>query len=158
MEIRWNTDEWCFEEMDPFVCELLRALPSCALPDDDAAHERIFSSPTQGADKESDQEWRENVIPELREHFQAHVDAVISNLNAMTTEGELSAVRIPAANALAWIHTLNQARLALGARHGITGSDIEGRRKPRSSAKAHALMQIDFYGTLLGLLLARTEI
>ena len=158
MEIRWNEDEWCFEEMDPFVCELLRALPSCALLDDDVAHGRIFSSPTRGADKEADQEWKETVTPELRELFQTHVDVVISDLATMKIDGESSSLRIPAANACAWIHTLNQARLALGARHGVTENDVEGRRKPRSKAKAHALMQIDFYGTLIGLLLTRTEI
>ena len=158
MEIRLDEAGWHFGEMDSFVIEMLRELPGRAATDDDAARARIFSSPTDGADAQEDQDWRENVTPELREFFQSHVDVVRGNLAQLKTDGATATLSIPIANARAWIHTLNQARLALGARHGVTEDDIEVRRKPRSEAKAYALMQIDFYGMLLGLLLSRTEL
>ena len=158
MQIRWDEEGWHFEEMDPFEIGLLRELPASALLDDEAARERILSSPTHGADAEADQEWREHVVPGLAELFRSNVDVVVDDLAAMRTHGEESSVHIPAKNARAWIHTLNQARLALGAMHGVTEADIEGRRRTRSRAKAKALMQIEVYGMLLGLLLAHTEI
>ena len=158
MEVHRNEEGWHFEEMDSFVADLLRELPGCAVLDDDKATERIFSSPTHGEDKEADQEWRENVEPEMRELFQSHIDVVVGDLARMKVEGENSSIRIPKENVRAWIHTLNQARLALGAKHGITENDVEGRRKPRTNAKTFALMQIDFYGMLLSVLLRHTEL
>jgi hypothetical protein len=158
MHVHRDEEAWHFEGMDPFVVELLRELPGCAMMDDDKARRRICSSPTHGADQEADQEWRENVEPELRELFQSHVDVVVSDLAAMKTEGESSSIQIPAANARAWVHTLNQARLALGAKHDFTESELQGRRKARTNAKLFAVMQIDFYGMLLSLLLRHTEL
>jgi hypothetical protein len=158
MQIRREEEAWNFEEMDPFVAELLRELPGSAVPDDDKSRQRVFTSPTAGADEEADEEWRENVEPELRELFQSHVDVVVGDLAGMKTDRETSSLRIPDANSRAWIHTLNQARLALGAKHGVTDADTAGRRKNRQPAKAYALLQIDFYGMLLSLLLRHTEL
>ena len=158
MELRWDDDGWHFEQMDSLVTELLGHVPSCAMLQDDAAEARIFTSPTGGADTEEDQDWRENVVPELRELFQSHVDVVRADLTRMKTEGGTSALHIPAGNGRAWIHTLNQARLALGAKHGIIEEEIEARRKVHGVDKSYALLQIDFYGMLLGLILSRTEL
>jgi Domain of unknown function (DUF2017) len=157
MEIRASDEGWTFEDIDPLIGQLLRALPGCAAADDEIARRRIFSSPTAGADPAADEEWRENVEPEMRELFQSHVDVVAGDLAAMTEkEGDLT-LEIPLENARAWIHTLNQARLALGAKHGVTDADTSGRRKRHTSAKAFALMQIDFYAMILSLLLGQTE-
>jgi hypothetical protein len=128
------------------------------MSDDDKARRRICSSPTHGADGEADQDWRENVEPDMRELFQSHVDVVVGDLAGMKVDGESSAVRIPLGNARGWIHALNQARLALAAKHDVTESDTKGRRKARADRKMVAMMQIDFYGMLLSLLLQHTEI
>ena len=157
MEIRNTEDGWIFEEIDPLILELLRGLPACAAPDDDAARKRIFSTPTRGADAEADNDWREYVEPELRELFKDHVDVVTADLAAMPKGDGTFTLSIPAENGRAWIHTLNQARLALGARHGVTDDDTAGRRR-HTGEKAFVIMQIDFYGMLLGLLLGRTEL
>jgi hypothetical protein len=158
MEIRSSEQEWIFEEIDPLIAQLLRNLPGCAAADDEVASRRIFSSPTAGADPEADEEWRENVEPEMRELFQSNVDVVIGDLAAMKDGGETFTLSIPVRNARAWIHTLNQARLALGAKHGVTDDDTAGRRKRHTSAKSFALMQIDFYAMLISLLLRHTEL
>ena len=148
---------WVFADMEPLIVELLRGLPACADPDDEASRKRIFSTPTAGDDPQADREWREEVEPELRELFQTHVDAVAADLAAIQQKGDTFTLGIPAENSRAWIHTLNQARLALGARHGVTDEDTAGKRRHRG-AKAFAIMQIDFYAMLLSMLLERTEL
>ena len=158
MEVRSSEQGWIFEDIDPLIGELLRGLPGCAAADEEPARRRIFSSPTAGADPEADQEWHENVVPEMRELFQSHVDVVAGDLAAMTEREDSFTLNIPVENARAWIHTLNQARLALAAKHGVTDDDTAGRRKRHTSAKAFALMQIDFYAMLLSLLLGQTEL
>jgi hypothetical protein len=157
MEIRMNDNGWVFEDMDPLIIELLRGLPSCAAPDDEAAYQRIFSTPTGGDNAEADQDWREHVEPEMRELFKTHVGVAAADLAAMRWNGEAFTLSIATENSRAWIHTLNQARLALGARHGVTDDDTAGHRR-HNGAKGFAIMQIDFYGMLLGLLLGRTEL
>ncbi len=157
MRIRADDEGWQFEEMDPVVEGLLRMIPECASPDDEAAGRRIFSAPTGGKDPEADREWTETVEPELRELFKSHVDVVAADLSAMKEDGEAVSMSIPMANVRAWIHTLNQARLALAARHGFTEEDISG-AKEHTGEESFAIMQIDFYGTLLGLLLRRVEL
>ena len=157
MEIQIGESGWVFAEMEPLIVELLRALPACADPGDEAARRRIFSSPTAGADAEADREWREDVEPEMRALFQSHVEVAAADLAGIRQTGDTFTLGIPAKNSRAWIHTLNQARLALGARHGVTDEDTAGRRRPRG-AKAFAIMQIDFYAMLLSTLLDRTEL
>ena len=157
MEIQTGEGGWVFADMELLIVELLRGLPACADPDDEASRRRIFSTPTAGADAKADREWREEVEPELRELFQSHLKVVATDIAAISQKGDASTLAIPAKNARAWIHTLNQARLALGARHGVTDGDTAGRRRPRGP-KAFAMMQIDFYGMLLSALLDHTEL
>ncbi len=157
MEVRTTDDGWVFEDMDPLIVDLLRELPACAATDDDAARKRIFGSLTGGADPQADSEWAEEIEPELHELFQSHLDIVSSDIATIHREGDEFTLKLGLENARAWVHTLNQARLALGARHGVTEDDTAGRRR-HSGAKRFAIMQIDFYGMLLSLLLPRTEI
>ena len=160
MEIQSSDEGWVFSEMDPFIAELFRILPASAAPDDDASRKRIFSAPTRGRDAAAanlNRDWSEYVEPDLRELFKTHVDIVAADLARMKGGEESSTLGIPVKNARAWIHTLNQARLALGARHGVTDDDTAGRRRPRGP-KAFAIMQIDFYGMLLSALLEHTEL
>jgi hypothetical protein len=157
MEIQTSEKGWVFADMEPFIVELLRGLPACADPDDEASRARIFSTPTGGADPEADIEWREENEPEMRELFQTHVDIAAADIAVIRQEGDAFTLAIPSENSRAWIHTLNQARLALGVRHAVTEGDTAGRRRHRG-AKAFAIMQIDFYGMLLSVLLAHTEL
>ena len=158
MEIRVTDDGWVFEEMDPFIVELIRNVPGSAVADDEPARSRIFSAPTGGSDLEADAEWREHVEPGMRELFQSHTDIVAADIATVRRKEDAFTLSIPAAHARAWIHTLNQARLALGALHGVTDDDTTGRRRKHGEAKAFAIMQIDFYGMLLGYLLSGTEL
>ncbi len=157
MNIVWGAKSIIFSELDELIASLLRQLADCAETDDDAARARIYSSPTRGADEEMDDEWREHVEPGLRELFATHTDLVRADL-ATLTDDEHATLTVPTRHAPAWIHTLNQARLALAARHGITEADMEGERPPKTHDTAFALLQIEIYGAILGLMLQHTEI
>ena len=157
MNIVWSTKTIIFSELDPLIATLLRQLADCAEADDDAARDRIYSTPTRGADEEMDDEWREHVEPGLRELFTTHTDLVRADLATLTDE-ENATLTVPTAHAPAWVHTLNQARLALAARHDIAEADMEGERAPKDPDAAFALLQIEIYGAILSLLLQHTEI
>jgi len=158
MEIHQDEDGWRFAELDALVTDLLRQMPACALLEDDSVQARLFSSPTQGGDGQQDEEWQEFVVPGLRELFQGHVDIVRGDLARLKYDGTTASLTVPTAHGRAWIHALNQARLALAAKHGMTEDDIEARRPVRGQEKAFALLQIDFYGMLLGIFLRGTEL
>ena len=48
----------------------------------------------------------------------------------------------------AWIHALNQARLALAARHDFSERELEREIPAEGDDRAFALFQIHFYGLL----------
>jgi hypothetical protein len=158
MNFQWEDGDVMFGELDEFWTELLRRLPESAATQDEPARKRLFGGPTAGTDPEADEEWREVVEPELEELFQSHIDVVSSDLqNLRVIDGE-STLRIPADHLRAWVHTLNQARLAIGARNGITEDDMEGRRAFDTQEKGFAMLQIEVYGLVLGFLLRHTEL
>src|SRR5690606_35522168 len=104
------------------------------------------------------EEWKEFVVPEMRDRFQSAIDTVRDDLSGFPESGtgdEFSLV-FPTAHLEAWIHSLNQARLALAARYEITEEDMES--IPMSGdARALALFQIHFYGYLQERFLAELE-
>jgi hypothetical protein len=158
MNIQWEDGGLVFGDLDEFLTELLRRLPECAATDDEPARKRMFGRPTGGKDPEADEEWQEVVQPELRELFQSHVDAVSADLAGLTQEDGVGLLRVPPEHARAWVHTLNQARLALAARHDVTEADMEGRQAVEEEDKAFALFQIEIYGLILGFLLRHVEL
>jgi hypothetical protein len=158
MNFLWEDESVVFSDLDDFWSELLRRLPESAAPDDEPARKRLFGAPTGGKDPEADAEWAEVVEPELRELFQTHIDVVAGDLQTMVEVDEGNSLRIPADHLPAWIHTLNQARLAIGARNGVTEDDMEGRRAFETQEKGFAMLQIEVYGLLLGIMLRNTEL
>jgi hypothetical protein len=158
MKLEWKTKSFALTGLDPFTAELLRRLPGCAGTDDDVARRRIFPAPTGGKEEDTDTDWHENVEPELREIFASHIAVVEADLAKMRAGDEGEALRIPQAHGPAWIHTLNQARLALGARHNITEDHMNGEEFPENQQDALAVLQVDFYGAILAFLLRHTEL
>ena len=157
MIIQRQEDEIVFRGVDSFFEELLRQLPESALPGDAASRARIFTPLTGGRDREADAEWQELNEPELRELFKSHLDVVADDLKNLTGEEDDRSVSFPLNHVPAWIHTLNQARLAIAARYGFTEDDIEG-RVDVSPKKAVILRQIEIYAELLGFLLQHTDL
>jgi hypothetical protein len=137
--------------IDLFCCELLHQIPLTADPGEDGpAHDRFFSSPTGGREPEFAKDWEEFVEPELRSLFQEARDVVRGDLAGFPPDDPSAevALHIPVKHLEAWIHALNQARLALAARHGFTEKDMEGRVPISGDTRALSLFQIHFYGFL----------
>ena len=136
--------------LDPFACALLRQIvPSAAPGEDPAARARLYSSPTGGAEPEFDEEWQEYIEPGLREQFQTNLSLVETDLAALPAQGseDAAVLRIPVDHLDSWINALNQARLALAARHSITEEDMESELL-LGDARGFALFQVEFYGSL----------
>ncbi len=163
MKIEWTEEHVVFSEIDDFMLDVLQKIPLNAAALDDKVISRIYPTLTDGVDEDADEDWREHVMPGLSELFQTHMDVVIKDLKQIEKEGdekegEISTLTFPASHVRSWMHTLNQARLALGALHDVTEDDIEGRKKDHAGEKSFALFQIEIYGLILSLMLQHTEL
>ena len=136
--------------LDPFALDLLRQIAGCASDDDPAAQARLFPSPTNGAEGQLDHDWKNYVEPDLRRLFQSSLEVIEEDLESGVSGSSSKArtLQIPIAHLDAWIHGLNQARLAIVARHGFSSAELEGETPLEGSARALALFQTHFYGFL----------
>lgn len=131
----------------PLLDVVLRELPSLLGPEQpEAAKRRLFPDP--GGDPEQVEEWRRTQHPEL---FALLADArsiVERDLASLTAASTSSRLTIPAAHANAWISALNAARLALGAVHGVTATDMESEDEPALDERGWAILRIHLYAWL----------
>ena len=138
-------------EMD-FLCSqfILQIVPSASATDDPAAQRRLYSSPSGGREAEFDEDWKNYVKPDLQNIFRSAQEIVEGDLKRFDPDeaDESSTLRIPVKNLEAWIHTLNQARLAISARYDFTEEDMEKRVALGGDARGLALFQVHFYGFL----------
>ena len=133
-----------------FHCELLRQIPvSAAVDEDDPAYDRIYPSPSNNADPESDEDWKAHVEPDLRQLFQSTMEIVQGDLQDFPEDesSDTHTLRLPMSHLRAWLNSLNQARLALATRHSIGEGDLET-LLTEGGARSLAILQIDFYGWL----------
>ncbi len=146
-------------ELDLFCCELLHQIVSSASSEDPAVEERLFSSPTGGRDGSFEKDWREYVEPDLRRIFQTHLEVVAGDLENFPPEeaqGDCT-LHIPFTHLEAWIHSLNQARLALVAEHNITGRELMRARIRTGDRRSIALAQLRFYEFILAYFLFEVD-
>ena len=123
-----------------------------------AAEQRLASSLTGGTDPDLDEEWKEHVLPELRTLFASAVEIVRSDLvGSWICPGSDAAVRVPVAHLEPWLIALNQARLALAARHGLTEATMNQRPSDDLHPRTLARLFVDFFGGLQQLLLEVAE-
>jgi hypothetical protein len=138
-------------QLNEVCCELLRQIVSSAEPGENGpARARLFPTPTGGREVGADRDWREYVEPDLRRLFQDALDVVAEDVKRLAPEGRKQgyALRIPVKNLEAWIHALNQARLAIAAREEFSERDMSGSVPVEGDARALALFQVHFYGFL----------
>jgi len=120
----------------------------------EAAQKRLASSPSAGAQPELDEEWKEHVLPELRTLFASAVEIVRLDLvGSWLGPGTDASVRVPASHVEAWLIALNQARLALAARHGLTEDAMTQRPPDDLQPATLARLFVDFFGGLQQILL-----
>ena len=146
--------------MDFLCCQfVLQIVPSATATDDPAIHHRLYSPPTQGREPEFERDWQEYVEPDLRHIFKSAQEIVEGDLKkfAPAEADETATLRIPVKNLEAWIHTLNQARLAISARNDFTEEDMEKKVSLAGDARSLALFQVHFYGFLQECFLQQLE-
>ena len=138
-------------ELDLLGVELLQQIAISAEPADNVeAHERLFPSPTGGRDRTLDGDWESYVEPGLRELFQSHLEIIAEDLADFppALPQDTHTLVLPVKHLEAWIHGLNQARLALAARYTFTEKEMEGRFPMEGDERALALFQVHVYGFL----------
>ena len=146
--------------IDLLCCELLRQIVVSAQVDDyPAARERLYSSPSHGREPEFDQDWKDYVEPDLRDMFRSSQEVVQAALKDFPPEKPAHSytLHIPVKHLEAWIHVLNQARLALSARFGFTEHDMEEAIPFEGDQRALVLFQVHFYGFLQECFLRQLE-
>ena len=85
MEICRRKDEIEISELDPFLAELLRQIPTSANPEGvPAAEQRLFSPPADPNEAEICAEWKLYVKPELRRLFQTATETVAADLEQLS--------------------------------------------------------------------------
>ncbi|HEX6311599.1 MAG TPA: DUF2017 family protein [Acidimicrobiia bacterium] len=108
--------------------DLLRSIPDELRPvlgagrdPDDPVRERLFPraylDPTEDL---AEQEWQDLVHPELIRERLAALERLVATLDRATERKGRFEVEIDADEAQAWLGALNDARLALGTRLGVT--------------------------------------
>lgn len=156
-----------FRDVNPFLADWLRQIPSQANPGDSPdARKRLFSDPTTdtAADPQINEEWKEYVEPGLRHLFLSANETVTEDLErfARTSSNEddedTYALDIPADHLDQWISSLNQARLVMAAKYAFTEQELEQEIPTLiGSEREMALAQMGFYLHILGFFLAVTE-
>ncbi len=138
-------------DLDLLCCELLHQIALSADPGDSAAaRDRLFSSPSAGREPELDADWKEYVEPELAQIFRSALGVVQHDLEDFPPADPTDdlALLIPVKHLDAWVHALNQARLAITARYDFTDRELEGKVPSDGDVRAFALFQVYFYGVL----------
>jgi len=149
-------------EIDPFLAELLRQIPTSTNPESvPAAEERLYSPPAGPNEKELRAEWKIYVEPELRRLFRTATETVESDLRQLAENEKPfanSALRIPHEHSEAWLNALNQARLAIAAKYDFTEAELcDHYRSPIGSRRDLSLFQVNFYGFLQEFILREME-
>lgn len=93
--------------------------------------DRVASS--MGKDEEFE-DWQEFVLPDLRDGFNAQLDAIEGALSRAGDGEEPAEIHIARDQADLWYGGLNQARLALEERYGFSSASPEGMTPGKRSA------------------------
>ena len=148
---RTDADTIEIAALDSLCSDFLRQIVPCAQCDDHpAVQARLYSSPSEGREPDFDQDWKSYVEPDLRDLFRSAreiVEADLQNLTPVASPDDAT-LRIPFKHLEAWIHVLNQARLALSALHDFTERDMESALGMSDDRRSIALFQVHLYGFL----------
>ena len=151
--------------LDANEVELLRTIPDevrNALTDppskDDPVYNRLFPSAYLDPTEESaEQEWQELVHPELLQSRLAALELVMVTLDRAVTKRGRAEVELAPEEVEAWLGVVNDARLTLGTRLGVTeDAESEAIDPSAPEAPAHAVygwltwFENDLVETLLG--------
>jgi hypothetical protein len=115
-------------------------------PLDDPAGQRLFPSayldPTE---EDAESEWKAMVVPDLLRRRLDALALVTASLGRARREGDWMEVELGEDDVQAWLGVLNDTRLVLGSRLGITEDDD---RIPASESQAGAFQVYDWLTSL----------
>lgn len=136
--------------LNGIVIQLLQQIVPSAASDEPAVEARLFPGPSGGRDAELDADWESYVEPDLRQLFQSALETIGEDLVPLDEQGLSGrrSLRLPCTHLEAWVHGLNQARLAIVARHGLTESELEDEVVVEDEERALAILQTHFYASL----------
>jgi hypothetical protein len=138
-------------QLDLLGVELLAQIPVSSEPADSIeAQQRLYPSPTGGRDRSLDHDWKNYVEPGLRELFQSSLQIIEDDLADFPPDepADHYTLTLPVKHLEAWIHGLNQARLAIAARYDFTEQEMESRIPVTGDTRAFGLFQVHVYGFL----------
>lgn len=155
-----SADLLVMREIPPLFGQLLREIPTVGNIDCPHVAERFFPSPTSDQTEETLREdWKAFVEPGLHEAFSDARQIVEADLRSMTEEDGLFALMIPRSHVMAWIHALNQARLALVAHHELTMDEsVSWPPEVITNQNDWLRLQMGFYERILGWLIDLVEL
>lgn len=140
--------------IDPFLARCLGELPDLIQHANTECQGRLYPEPTD--DPHLNEDWRQYVTPDLHHLFVAAGQTVAQDLTGLAPDPKVRdhfQVTFAAVHLKAWISAINQGRLHLGERHGVTEADMNSREFDLDSPKRGAVFQIHIFGYLLQLLL-----
>ena len=146
--------------LDPILCNLLQQIvPSADPTGSEAAQARLFSPPiAEPGEEEFIADWKDYVVPELRQLFQSALEVIQRDVaGCRETIFGKAVLDLPVSHLESWIHGINQARLALAARHAFTEEEMDRIIPLAGDARSFALVQVRFYGILEELFLRELE-
>ncbi len=157
---RLDAETVALEEIDDFCLAMLQQIPASADPSgSEAAQQRLYPSLTGGVEPAADEEWREFVQPDLQQLFFDAVKVVEEDLKQIDSAADSRDRKLPVRtrNLEAWVHALNQARLAISARYGFDENERDREFATEHEDRARAALQMHFYGLLEEYLLEQLD-
>ncbi|MDX2081793.1 MAG: DUF2017 family protein [Terrimicrobiaceae bacterium] len=137
-----------FRQVPDFLLEMLKEVPALAASDDPRVEARFFPSPVAADARDVlSEDWSAYVQPELQASFLEARETIQADLRSARKDGALWTIRIPLNHADAWLHALNQARLAIAAANDFGEDDLSADLPAQvSSEREQALLRMHFYG------------
>jgi hypothetical protein len=93
-------------------------------PLDDPAGQRLFPSPyLDPTEEQAESEWQAMVVPDLLRQRLDALERVTASLGRARREGDWMEVELAGDDVQAWLSVLNDTRLVLGSRLGVSEDD-----------------------------------
>lgn len=114
----------CCRGITALHADTLMHIPEWLESDDVRVRSRLL--PAVYKDPEEEAQWRRFAVPELEHLFASRVEIVGKDLESLAQDGAVTfSLRIPKDHTMAWLSSLNAARLALFELHDLDDEDME---------------------------------
>ncbi|HEY7107338.1 MAG TPA: DUF2017 family protein [Acidimicrobiia bacterium] len=127
---RGGPDDTLVVSLEPWELALVQGLPEVLrevfeAPDTDPASNRLFPQAHLEPSNEEAEEWRAMVHPDLLRQRLDALDLLSSSLARVTVNKEWREIALTPDDVQAWLGVLNDTRLVLGTRLGVTEDEVD---------------------------------